>query len=446
MNQTQPQSFSNDFSSNRSDYTSLHRAFEQIARIALEERNNQQMVRSIVQVVSAVLKSDISLTLSVPDRSPQQPELIASTGLRTTELDDVLHCIKKALLDGHIEVPAQPILVSDRHHDARWHLDCVVLHHNVAAWAVVPLPCSTPGQQAIFVLFWKAPRIYTDEEISWLRSINRLLMTASSRNQAEAKLHEAAAKTTRVREDILAIVSHELRNPLNVILLNADLLTFPMPHRVVDPATEKYAATIRRCVDQMNRIIGDLLDFSSIQGGRLAIERGWHTIAALVQDAHDLLAPLANEKGLRVEIDLQDDFLRTAEVLCDRDRILQVLGNLLNNAIKFTAKHGTITLRVQRRSEHYCFEVSDTGIGIAADRLPYIFDRYAQAHRSSRKGVGLGLAIARGIVEAHGGTIGVESRESAGSTFFFTLKSSATQHAERPSSRPQRDANATFIS
>ena len=139
--------------------------------------------------------------------------------------------------------------------------------------------------------------------------------------------------------------------------------------------------------------------------------------ARMVKDSVELLAPLASGRGLALTSDLPPPDVRT---FCDRERILQVLSNLIGNALKFTAEGGSIRVSARERQREVTFAITDTGCGIAGDQLPHIFDRYWQA-KSARDGIGLGLSIAKGIVEAHGGRIWVETKIEQGTTFFFTL-------------------------
>jgi signal transduction histidine kinase len=167
----------------------------------------------------------------------------------------------------------------------------------------------------------------------------------------------------------------------------------------------------------MNRLIRDLLDFASIQAGRLSVSVRPQDVAAMVAEVLEVTEPLAAAKSQR----LVSEVPAGLEIRCDHDRVIQLFSNLIGNAIKFTPDGGTITVQAASDGEVMRFAVVDTGPGISADELPHVFDRYYQAQRKNRDGIGLGLSIARGIVEAHGGRIWVESEEGKGSTFLFTL-------------------------
>jgi CheY-like chemotaxis protein len=181
----------------------------------------------------------------------------------------------------------------------------------------------------------------------------------------------------------------------------------------------------------MGRMIRDLLDFSSIDAGHLAIERRKCTLADIVNDAVELLEPMAKHKDLRFKLRAPT---KSCRVLCDRDRTLQIISNIGGNAIKFTPAKGSITLSFDVLDGEVRIAIRDEGIGIAEPMLPRVFDRYWQAREGAKQGQGLGLFIAKSIVEAQGGKIWVESTVGTGSTFCFTLPLAAP--ASKTSSRP----------
>jgi signal transduction histidine kinase len=233
-----------------------------------------------------------------------------------------------------------------------------------------------------------------------------------------AQLYEQAQRATRGREDLLAIVSHDLNNPLAVIGLNIDMLLKHSRPEERRKYGRKQLELIDRAVTRMTGLLRDLLDTASIEAGHLSIERALVPVVQLVTEALEAVQPLAAKKRLRLESDLGDDL---PAVFADADRIQQVLINLLGNAIKFTGKGRSITVRAERLGDAVRLSVADTGAGIAEGDLRHLFDRFWQAQGTARAGTGLGLFIARGIVEAHRGTISVESKLGEGSTFSFTL-------------------------
>jgi signal transduction histidine kinase len=220
------------------------------------------------------------------------------------------------------------------------------------------------------------------------------------------------------RDDFLAMVSHDLRSLLGGIALRAGALA-RLP--ATDDPTGKVgrnAESIQRFSARMNRLIGDLLDVASIEAGKLSVDPERHDVVRLCRDSMEAFQLAASAQGVQFTCESGADSL-VAEF--DHERILQVLTNLVGNALKFTSKGGRIALRVERRANDVCFAVADTGEGIRSDRLEKIFDRFFQSHGNDRRGLGLGLFIAKSLVEAHGGRIWAESALGRGSTFFFTL-------------------------
>jgi signal transduction histidine kinase len=232
-----------------------------------------------------------------------------------------------------------------------------------------------------------------------------------------AQLYEEAQKAIRARQDVLAIVSHDLKNPLGAILMLAEHLAEGRP--TADPLAQKRGIhIIQRSAQRMNRLIADLLDVASIEAGHLAVETERHPVGPLLSEAVELHRAAAAQQELRLEGILLDEGL---EVVCDRGRVLQVFGNLIGNAIKFTRKGGSIRVCAQPCGDETLFFVADSGVGIEPDELSHVFDRFWQRKTVARVGTGLGLAIAKGLVEAQGGRIWAESAVGEGTTFFFTI-------------------------
>ena len=230
-----------------------------------------------------------------------------------------------------------------------------------------------------------------------------------------ARLYAEATQAIQARDDVLAVVSHDLGNPLSAIRVNNAVLQRRTPDG--DPA-HKQIANIRASVDQMERLIRDLLDVKRIEAGLLSLERETVVITVLMSEAGEAGERWVDGRTLRCSADPDTNGLR---VYADSQRILQVLSNLLGNAARFAPPDAEIQVRAQRADDQVVFSVADSGPGIPAEHLPHIFDRFWQARRTGRHGIGLGLAIVKGIVEAHGGRVWAESELGVGSTFFFTL-------------------------
>jgi signal transduction histidine kinase len=251
-----------------------------------------------------------------------------------------------------------------------------------------------------------------------------------------ARLYRDAREAIRMRDEILAVVSHDLRNPLNTISVASSLLEMsPSPE-----ISSKAQRSIVRAAKQMERLLQDLLDVSRAEAGGMSLERAAVDVAALIDEAHALALPQAEDRSVKLERNVAAD---VGSIEGDRNRLLQVLANLLGNAIKFVLPGGQVTIGAQHLYGQIRIWISDDGPGIAAEHLPHVFDRFWQANRSGSRGAGLGLSIAKSIVDAHGGQIGVHSQLGEGSTFFCWLPCSAevAEHRE-PSQRGEAHESA----
>ena len=232
---------------------------------------------------------------------------------------------------------------------------------------------------------------------------------------------EAAERAKSMRDEVLAIVAHDLGSPLNAVGLWADVVFRAAPHGPSGESTRGSATKIKDAVRRMNELLRDLLDAASIDAGHLAIAPGEASATDLVLDAISEFAPLAAEKGIGLAV-AASSAASSADVTCDTRRIHQVLSNLLGNAIKFTPRGGRITVGIKPSAYDVELSVADTGPGIAPDAAAKIFDRFWRgSQRDLAKGVGLGLFIAKGIVEAHGGRLWLASTAGGGATFCFTV-------------------------
>jgi signal transduction histidine kinase len=233
-----------------------------------------------------------------------------------------------------------------------------------------------------------------------------------------ARLFRAAQDATRARDDLVAIVSHDLRNPVHTIHMAASFLLEVSPSEDRRVTARRQLEVIQRSATRANRLIQDLLDVARIQAGGLAVETVPIEVKSLVMEAVESATPLAAAASLRVSYAIPEG---SALVSADRERVLQVLANLIGNALKFTPKGGEIKILANLEPSEVRFTVQDTGPGIPAEHLNHVFDRYWQAKSTAKLGTGLGLSIAKGIVEAHGGRIWVESPPGSGAAFQFTL-------------------------
>lgn len=245
---------------------------------------------------------------------------------------------------------------------------------------------------------------------------------------------EALRRAVRVREEVVSVVSHDLRNPLGVVAGAADLL-LDLP--LGEEERRQQADVIRRSAERMRRLIENLLDVARIEAGALVVRPAAHPAAAALEETRAFFAPQAAERGVRLEVALEEG---VGDLLADPDRVQQALGNLLANALRFSSQGGRITLSAASAGRgKVALRVEDEGPGIAPADLPHVFDRFWQASRHDRTGSGLGLAIVRGVAQAHGGWAEVASEPGRGARFTLVLPGgdSAAGESDKRSLREQ---------
>ena len=233
-----------------------------------------------------------------------------------------------------------------------------------------------------------------------------------------ARLYQAAQEAARGREEVLAMVSHDLKNPLSTIRLSTQLLSSRLAGTPQEALSSKQVGAIERAVAHMLTLIHRLLDAARLDAGQaLAISPRVEPLAPLLAEALALIEPQAARKSLRLE----QEAAARLEAHLDRDRILQVLANLLGNAVKFTPEGGTVRVEAHAAGDEVRVSVRDTGPGIPEGARTQLFERHWQAEGTASQGSGLGLYISRGIIDAHGGRIWVEDTPGPGTTLRFSL-------------------------
>jgi signal transduction histidine kinase len=261
-----------------------------------------------------------------------------------------------------------------------------------------------------------------------LRSKVRTWLQLFQNDQRVHELEQAMSFVqgdARRKTDILAMVAHDLKSPLSAIGVSVGTLRRQTQRNELAISKLLVSVThhldlVDRSVARMNAMVRDLLHAARMDSGPLELDLTLEQMHDVVEQALGLLHPLAEQNQIGIKYDRGEP---DAAVMCDRDRVLQVLSNLLGNAVKFTAPGGTVEVELARSTDQNVIVcVSDTGPGIAPDQVPFVFEKYWQGtHTSRRQGTGLGLAIAREIVNAHNGKIWVESRLGSGSRFYFSL-------------------------
>ena len=290
----------------------------------------------------------------------------------------------------------------------------VIRQLNPRSYVAVPLLSGGHLVGELDLFMSMSGRRYDDDTIALAEELGRRAALAVE----NARLFNEAQQATRARDQMLGVVAHDLRNPLSTMLMASSMLAETLD--AAAPA-QKQVAMVQRAGERMNRLIQDLLDVKRMESGNLAVERAPVSPCALLSEGAESLRPIASAAGVTLTLEVPAEL---PAVPADRHRVHQVLSNLVGNAIKFTPRGGSIVVRGEDAPGEILVAVEDSGAGIPAEQLPHIFNQFWQGARTDRRGIGLGLAIAKWIVEAHAGRIWVESTLGAGSTFYFTLPKS----------------------
>jgi PAS domain S-box-containing protein len=353
-------------------------------------------------------------TVGIAHADPTREEMVRGMLRRfPVHPSHVHHPVLRALRTGEPELVAQVDGAAlDRLCTGPDHRDMV---HALGLRSAMAVPIrSHAGVLGVLSLARTAGEPYDDLDLRVAQALARRAALAVE----NARLFEQARKAVAARDEVVAVVSHDLRNPLNAILLAVTVLgEFGDPERL-DARDRKQIEVVRRAADQMTALTQDLVEVSALESGTVTVTPRACAPAVLLSGL-DLFAAEAEEKGIALRTSVPEGLPR---VSADYGRVLQVVGNLVGNAVKFTPAGGEVEVGAARAAEYVRFWVRDTGPGIEREHLPRLFDRFWQARRGGYAGAGLGLAIVRGIVEAHGGQVWAESERGTGSTFHFTLR------------------------
>jgi signal transduction histidine kinase len=363
------------------------------------------MARIIVPNLAEVcaidlLEVDGSLRrVATAHRDPEKAEKLAA--MNDTIIDNVPEAVVRVMSDREARVMgATPNLLR-------------YLGEEESQRSLMAIPLVSRGQ-VIGVITQSAPegKVFTREDALLASELARHGSLAID----NARLYEESQQAVRAREEVLAIVSHDLRNPLNAITLAVSLMK--MSKSIPDEEREQFDV-IDVSASRMRRLIDDLLDVTRLEGGkRLPVEPAAVDVEELLSETHELFKAQAASASITLQYHVEDG---VPPVFADRHRVLQALSNLVGNALKFTPPGGVISYSAEARPGEVLFTVTDTGPGIPTENLGDVFKTYWQAKRTERFGAGLGLPIAKGVVEAHGGKIWVKSKPGAGTKFYFTL-------------------------
>ncbi|CAN5899401.1 hypothetical protein BH11MYX2_BH11MYX2_11230 [soil metagenome] len=360
-------------------------------------------------------------------------EILREVGIAKTSLYAALH-LPTDVVDGRTRFSLDshnPLADAARSRSAVWlenkgqlharYPEHVAFFEQAGCRAIVALPLISRDELiGSLRLSFSDERTFESEERVFLNSFAQQCALALDRAQLLDEAITArrlAERATRMRDELLSIVAHDLGNPMNTIgVWTALVLGTPLAGAEGE-LVKKGAAVVQKAVGRIALLLHDLGDMASIDSGRLKIEHEDVNAETIVADVMEAYAPLCVEKGLRIT-----GTAPPLRILCDPNRVGQVLGNLVANAIKFTPNGGTIAIEAVRLAREVRFSVADTGHGISEEARDHVFERYWRGTtRDYTKGVGLGLFISKGIITSHGGTIWVESTVGRGSTFYFTL-------------------------
>jgi signal transduction histidine kinase len=244
-----------------------------------------------------------------------------------------------------------------------------------------------------------------------------LAVEREATDQDMSRERDFADRLVSTRDDLLANVSHDIRSLLGGLGLNTALLLKHAPEGPAGDAMRRYASANQRLVARMNRMVNDLLDVTSIDAGTISLLSDEVEVNKLFRDTLEAFGPVASAKGITLQADASAVPFRAH---LDSGRVLQVIANLVSNALKFTPSGGRVSIRARAEKNEIVFSVADTGGGIPPAERKNIFERFRQLSKD-RRGLGLGLHISKSIVEAHGGKLWVESEPGSGSTFSFSL-------------------------
>ena len=361
-----------------------------------------------------VFDDDGSVLTAVAHVRPEQADAIRQLRERFPLRTDT---VRGPIADAVSALRPQVVeFISDKVHAAiARDSDHLALLTTVNLRSALYVPLLQHGRAIGVITFASESHQYSADDVPSVEELARRAVLALE----NARLYEEARQATRGRDEVLAVVSHDMRNPLHTILLGTGAAIEILPD---DSPVRKTLESVRRAALRGERLIRDLLDVTRLESHRLQLERDDITVSELLSEAADSVSATAREQGVTLSVAGDAE----GKVSVDRYRALQVLDNLLSNAIKFTGRGGHVSIGARRADSDAQFWVADNGPGIPLEQQQFMFRRFWQSRRADRRGIGLGLTIAKGIVSAHGGRIWLDSEPGKGTTFWFTLPVAAS--------------------
>jgi PAS domain S-box-containing protein len=411
-----------------------HRLLAQLATVLAETVDFDQRLTKIGQLFSREL-SDISIVEAVADDGSRRRALAACRDPMNQWRCDLLmrpapnregaREISPKVAAGELRLIQK--LTPDVTDFLAPNADQRVALQNAQSVIVAPLHARGRLLGAVSLLSFS--RAFGEHDLQMVRGASRIAALMLD----NARLLAATDQARQARDDTLGVVAHDLRNPLTVIAALGTTLKRGPEHEIGE--------MIEKSANRMSRLIQDLLDVTRLEVGPLTLEQTVLTSNEFLSDVLASQGPLVASASLEIRLDAAPDL---PDIWADRDRLLQVFENLIGNAVKFSKPGGHISVAARAGPSEVLFSVADTGSGIESKDLPHLFDRFWQGPEANRGGVGLGLPIVKGIVEAHGGRVWVQSSPGQGTTFFFTIPTAARANVQPPADSTAHDRMASL--
>jgi signal transduction histidine kinase/CheY-like chemotaxis protein len=410
----------------------------QLGQRALAGSTLDELLRDTAALVRQTLRVDY---VSILELTATQTELVAIAESGWPQPDSTVVGLGGESQSGYTMLIGQPVIVEDATTEKRFQVSEVAR----AAGAVSSISVVIESGQrplGVLIAFTQTRRTFTQDDVNFLQSMANVLTIAIDRKRAEDRIRAAQAQAeaaNRAKSEFLSRMSHELRTPLNAIIGFTQLLELDAP----TPTQSESISHIARAGQHLLALINEVLDIARIETGRLSLAAEPLDLGAYLREAAELIRPMAERQRIAIIFrDCDEEML----VMADQQRLKQVLLNLFSNAVKYNRPRGSVTVTCSAHEKMRRVKVTDTGVGIPAERIAHLFVPFERlgAESTDIEGTGLGLALSQRIVQALGGELGVESTVGEGSTFWIDLpcvepEAAAVYHAEAPFPLPPAD-------